>query len=263
MAKKLANIGHDEKIMQKDISKRSQDVSSKGERFENFNVSLLTIDTAIISHLNENLRPIIIQNNQQIFVETVFANQELFSNIQIDGYYRDKNEKLLAPLIILSRSSIDKNNEYMHKLDANSPQNSYYFEKKYSAKNPYNKFTSNVVLQKEFVKISVPDYITVKYSGIILTNYMEHQNTLIETILYASDSYWGKSDSNEYRFLTKLDSSFSDSSEISVDSERIIKSTFELSVNGYILPNIQQANMNNVKTHNLTHTKVTTNVKNS
>lgn len=261
MAKKLANIGRDEKIVQKNESKRSEDVSTKGIVFENFNVSLLTIDTAIISHLNQNLKPTIIQNNQQIVVETVFANQELFSNIQIDGYYRDKNEKLLSPLIILTRSSVEKNREYMQKLDANSPQNSYYFEKKYSAKNPYNKFTSEVVPQKEFIKIAVPDYINITYSGIILTNYMEHQNTLIETILYASDSYWGKSDSNEYRFLTKLDSSFSDSSEISVDSERIIKSTFELKVSGYILPNIQQANINNGKTHNLIHTKIVTNIK--
>ena len=260
MAKQLGKIGEDKKSV-KDISKRSQEVSLKGERIENFNISLLTIDTAIISHLNENLRPNVIQNNQQIDVETVFANQELFNNIQIDGYYRDKNEKLLAPLIILTRSSVQKNREYLNKLDANSPQNSYYFEKTYSKKNPYNRFSAQVVPQKEFIKITVPDYVTVTYSGIILTNYMEHQNSLIETILYASDSYWGKSDSNEYRFLTKLESSFTDSSEISVDNERIIKSTCELNVSGYIVTNVPYAEMNNGKTHNLTHTKIITNLK--
>mgnify|MGYP000529475636 CR=1 FL=1 len=260
MAKKLSKIGEDKKFV-KDISKRSEDVSLKGERIENFNISLLTIDTAIISHLNENLRPTVIQNNQQIDVETVFANQELFNNIQIDGYYRDKNEKLLAPLIILTRSSIQKNREYIQKMDANTSQNQYYFEKSYSKKNPYNKFSSQIVPQKEFIKITVPDYVTITYSGIILTNYMEHQNTLIETILYASDSYWGKSDSNEYRFLTKLESSFSDSSEIAVDNERIIKSSFELSVNGYIVTGVPYADMNNGKTHNLTHTKNSINLK--
>ena len=66
MAKQLSKIGEDKKFV-KDISKRSEDVSLKGERIENFNISLLTIDTAIISHLNENLRPNVIQNNHHSF----------------------------------------------------------------------------------------------------------------------------------------------------------------------------------------------------
>ena len=260
MAKKLEKIGFDTKVVQTNDT-RSQDVSSKGENFEKFNVSLLTIDTAIISHLNQNVKPTLEQNGQIIDVETVFSNQELFNTIQMDGYYRDKNEKLLAPLIILTRTSVQKNKEYMMKMDANNPINSYYFEKTYSAKNPYNRTSSQVVQQKEFLKITIPDYVTVTYEGIILTNYMEHQNTLIETLLYISDSYWGKSDKNEYRFLTKVDSSFSDNSDVSVDNERIIKSSFQLVVNGYILPNIPYANMNNTKEHNYTHTKNTINTK--
>jgi hypothetical protein len=261
MAKKLPIVGFDNKVVPK-LDTRSKDISSKGEVFENFNISLLTIDTAIISHLNQNLKPVLEQNGQMIDVETVYSNQELFNTIQMDGYYRDKNEKLLAPLIILSRNSVTKNREYMSKLDANFPQNSYYFEKKYSAKNPYNRMSSQVAPQKEFFKITVPDYVTVTYEGIILTNYVEHQNTLIETILYASDSYWGKSDSNEYRFLTKVESGFSDNSDVSVDNERIIKSSFQLVVNGYIIPNIPYANMNNTKEHNYTHSKQSVTIKN-
>lgn len=256
MAKKLENIGVDKKVVQKNDT-RSHDVSTTGENFEKFNVSLLTIDTAIISHLNQNVRPSLVQNGQTIDVETVFSNQELFNTIQMDGYYRDKNEKLLAPLIVLSRTSVEKNKEYMMKMDANNPINSYYFEKTYSAKNPYNRTSSQVVQQKEFYKITIPDYVTVTYEGIILTNYMEHQNTLIETLVYVSDSYWGKSDKNEYRFLTKVDSSFSDNSDISVDNERIIKSSFQLVVNGYLVTNVPYADRNNTKEHNYTHTKNT------
>ena len=47
--------------------------------------------------------------------------------------------------------------------------------------------------------IVVPDYVTISYDCIIWTDYIEHMNKLIESINYASDSYWGNPERFNFR----------------------------------------------------------------
>jgi hypothetical protein len=58
-------------------------------------------------------------------------------------------------------------------------------------------------------------------------------NKIVESINYASDSYWG--DPERFKFQSFIDS-FDTTTEIQTGTDRIVKTTFSLKLNGYILP---------------------------
>jgi len=58
-------------------------------------------------------------------------------------------------------------------------------------------------------------------------------NLLVEEFVEHNNNYWGSG--NDYKFLSTLES-ISDASEMTADSERIIKSTFSVITKGYLLP---------------------------
>jgi hypothetical protein len=58
-------------------------------------------------------------------------------------------------------------------------------------------------------------------------------NKLIEKIQFSDFSYWG--DPKKFRFRIILDS-FDTAVELAVDTERMVKSTFTVTLYGYILP---------------------------
>ena len=58
-------------------------------------------------------------------------------------------------------------------------------------------------------------------------------NYLIEYFTEQSRTYWG--DSTDYKFLCTIDS-ISDASEMDVNGERFVKSTFSVRTSAYLLP---------------------------
>jgi len=58
-------------------------------------------------------------------------------------------------------------------------------------------------------------------------------NKIVEAFQYATDRYWGKEDG--YRFRTRMDS-FDTQQEVGEGTERIIRTTFTMTVNAYLLP---------------------------
>ena len=58
-------------------------------------------------------------------------------------------------------------------------------------------------------------------------------NKLIEMINYTSDSYWG--DKNRFKFNAKIDS-YDNRTEVSQGDNRIVKTTFGLTIQGYLVP---------------------------
>ena len=67
----------------------------------------------------------------------------------------------------------------------------------------------------------------------IWTSFTEHMNKIVEAFQYATDRYWGKEDG--YKFKVKIDS-FDTTQEVGEGSERIIRTTFNMIVNAYLLP---------------------------
>jgi hypothetical protein len=58
-------------------------------------------------------------------------------------------------------------------------------------------------------------------------------NTIVEAFQYATDRYWGKDDA--WKFRTRIDS-FDNQQEVGEGSERVIRTSFTMVVNAYLLP---------------------------
>ena len=67
----------------------------------------------------------------------------------------------------------------------------------------------------------------------IWTSFTEHMNKIVEAFQYATDRYWGKEDG--FKFRTRIDS-FDNQQEVGEGSERIIRTSFTMVVNAYLLP---------------------------
>jgi len=111
--------------------------------------------------------------------------------MQRDGYYRDKKGKIMAPLIMFKRNSIDRVRGITNKIDANYPQTYAISRQRYSKKNIYN----NLDIQNNYKPVTtyqavvIPDYVTLNYNCIIYTYYVEQLNHVLETINFAADTY--------------------------------------------------------------------------
>ena len=142
----------------------------------------------------------------------------------------------MVPLIMYRRTSVGKDTTVnFSKIDANNPKLFYTFEKKYSPQNRYDNFAAlqGVVPIRERYSVVVPDYVTIQYEGVIWTDYIEQMNDLIEAINYSQGSYWG--DPERFKFRTSI-AEFSDATEVPTDGDRIVKTTFNMELHGYIIP---------------------------
>jgi hypothetical protein len=119
-------------------------------------------------------------------------------------------------------------------------------KKKYDTKNFYSNFNvlTNRVPEQQFYAVTIPDYVTLTYSCVVYTYYVEQLNKIVEAIEYASDSYWGNP--QRYQFKASIDS-FTTVTELPTDAMRIVKSTFNIKIYGYIIPNTLQNNVASLK----------------
>lgn len=231
------------------LDARSSHQSFRGDTSKPFSVSLYDIDEAILYYINNIIKPSVTQNGEKLEVPIMYGNSERWKQIQKDGYLRDKNNKILLPLIVFERTNIEANRNITNKIDANNPHNYGIFTKNYSKKNAYDNFSvlTNRTPEKEYHAIVIPDYITLTYEFIISTHSVNHMNAIIEAINYASDSYWG--DPERFKFKANIDS-FASSVELPVDGKRVVKSTFTLKIYGYIVPKTLQKDLNSIKKFN-------------
>lgn len=225
---------------------RGQQLSFKGDDTKPLTLGIQDIDEAIYYYFTEVIKPFVIQNGQRIAVPIVYGNPEKWKMVQKDGYYRDKNGKIMSPLLVFKRDDLTKVRNIGNKLDANNPNLYSSFVKKYSPKNSYDNFSvlNNAVPQKQQYAVVIPDYVTIKYSCVIYTYYVEQMNKIVEAINYASDSYWG--DPARFKFRAMIDS-FATTIEVNDGQDRAIKSNFDIKLNGYLIPDVIQKDLNAIK----------------
>lgn len=211
-----------------------------------FKVGIKDIDESIFYYFNNVLKPSVIQNGKTKNVPLVYGSPERWAAMQKDGYYRDKNGKMQAPLIVFRRDSIEKNRNLGNKLDGNRPINYGIFEKKFSSKNVYDRFglLNNREPVKEYYAVAVPDYVNIVYSCVIFTDYMEQNNKIVEGINFASDSYWG--DPSRFRFRAMIDT-YTTSAELVQGNDRIVKTEFNINLLGHIVTDAYNAELVNSK----------------
>ena len=228
---------------------RGTKLSWKGDNTKPFTVGIKDIDESIMYYFNNVIRPSVIQNGQRVEVPIIYGSPERWKSFQKDGYYRDKKGSIMQPLIMFKRDSIEKNRQIGNKMDANNPNNFGIYQKKYSGKNAYDNFTvlNNRVPEKEFVAVVYPDYVTITYSCAISTYYVEQMNKIIEAVNYASDSYWG--DPERFKFRAMINN-FTNIVEANQGEDRSVRTTFNIKLNGYIIPDIVQKSLNNFNKFN-------------
>jgi len=214
---------------------RGNDVSTKGDRIKDISISIVDIDTAIIKYIEEKIKPSAIQDGNRIKVPVMYGFPERWSTIQEKGYLREYSGRMIAPVIVIKRDSMEANRTLGTKIDANNPQNLFTFETGYTKKNQYDNFIvlSNRDPVKEFRLVVMPEYVTMKYSAVIFTNHLEQNNKIIEAFQYASNTYWGEP--GRFQFRANI-SSFSTSTEYSAGDDRTTRTNFEITLNGYIIP---------------------------
>ena len=225
---------------------RALQTSFKGDTVKPFSVGLQDIDEAIFYYFQNVIQPSVIQNGARLPVPIIYGSPEKWKSFQKDGYYRDQLGKIQAPLIMFKRNSIDKNRQIANKLDANNPQNFGVFTKKYTQRNAYDNFKvlNNRIPQQEYYAVIMPDYLTVTYTCVVFTYYVEQLNKIVEAMEYASDAYWGNP--QRYQFKASIDS-FGFQTELVNNDERIVRSTFDIKINGYIIPDILQKDITALK----------------
>jgi len=214
---------------------RGSETNQRKDTVKNVSVGLMDVDAAIMYYFNEVIKPTVNINKQEVKVPVFYANAERWKSIQKDGYVRDVKGSLITPLIVFKRTSIESNTTLpIDKLDANDPKQFYTFEKKYSQSQRYDRFSviQGLLPQKEYYTTAVPDHMKLNYECIIWTPYIEDMNTIIEQVNFSDGAYWGEP--NKFKFLSSIDS-FEDATEMS-DNERIIKTNFNMSFNGYLIP---------------------------
>ena len=211
-----------------EITRRNDDVVN------DVSIGLQDHDEAIQYYFDKVIKPSVVTNGTRIAVPLIYGNPERWKGVQRDGYYRDKTGKIQTPIIMFKRNNIQKRRDLGNKMDANNPQLYYVYQSKYNKRNQYDNFSvlQNRVPNKEFHAVVVPDFVRLKYSFIIWTDFIAQNNKIVEAINYASDAYWG--DEERFKFNARIDS-FTNTVDVVQGRNRMIKTNFELDLQGYIV----------------------------
>lgn len=196
-------------------------------------IGLEDIDTSVIRQL-EKFQLMVADAGNRIKVPYFYATPERWKSIQQDGVIRDYNGKLILPAIAFQRVSSNEDetmrmfNRYL----------TYTVMNPHSQKNRYTKF--NILMGQnapvnEVYEVVMPKHMVFTYHFIVWTELMQQINELVEKFNFETGDYWG--DLRGLRFRTKIES-FSHIIEIQTDKDRMVKTEFDLILNGYLLPDI-------------------------
>ena len=195
-------------------------------------VKLYDVDLAIAEHMIDVVVPTVEVFREKQKVPVVYGNPERWKAIQKDGYLRDKKGQIQIPLIMFKRNSIARDESMPSTMNRNV---FYPTISRYSKKHKYDRFSQMTGTSRpvEQYNITMPDYVTITYEVIIWTDFTEHMNKIVEAFQYATDEYWG--DKSGFKFRVKIDS-FDNTTEVGEGSQRIVRTTFTMAVNAYLLP---------------------------
>ena len=221
---------------------RALETSFRDDTVKPISISIQDIDESVMYYFQNVIKPYVHQNGERVPVPVIYGSPEKWKSFQKDGYYRDLQGRIMAPLIMFKRNTITKDRSLNNKLDANNPHNIAVIGQSYKKRNEYSKFNmlNNVKPEKTYYVTVVPDHVSITYDCVISTYYNDQLNKIVEAIEYASDSYWG--DPERFKFKATVNS-FNTTADLSESGERIVKSTFTLNIYGYIIPDTIQKDL--------------------
>ena len=234
-------------------SNRSMQINREND-IKNVSVGLYDVDEAIYYYFENVIKPRVKEGDREIKVPVIYGSPERWKSVQKSGIFRDETGKIQFPILIYKRTSIERLEGY-NKLDANNPNLFYSVASSYNEKNRYDQFDLLIGrnASKKTHNIVIPDYVKLSYDCILLTDFINHQNKVIEDINYASHAYWGKE--NYYKFLATL-TNFNLVNEANQGEERVSRAEFTLEMSGYIIPDNLQKDMSQMNKLNYGVAKV-------
>lgn len=215
------------------LEKRINNLRRDTDTIKNRTVLIKDVDTAILSHIQNTIRPTIIENGIERVVPVKYANPQIWKSIQQDGFMRDgKTKQLMVPIIVIKNTGIAKNMQIpVDKFDGNLRKTIY---KKYNSKNRYDIFSvsNNIKPAIDYYSVTIPDYVVITYQLQMWTGFINQMNPLIEKFIYAESSYWG---GDNYKFRASYES-IETNVETNDGENRAVRSTININVYAYILP---------------------------
>ena len=178
----------------------------------------------------------------------MYGAPEKWKNMQSDGYFRDQNGKIQAPLISYRRTAVTKNRLLGNKVDANYPALYRTQEIKYTQQNKYDQFTTltNLKPTRTFINTIIPEYVDITYEVVVWTDFIEHMNSIVESVVFSEGSYWGEPD--KFKFRAKIDD-FQNTTDLQVETDRIVRTNFTITMFGYIVPDALIKNLSKHKSN--------------
>ena len=239
--------------LNKELVNRAEQISAKdnkvrgnaeqtvipGKNFsKNFSITLKDIDTSVMSHIKDVMKPRIKEANEIIKVPVFYGNEERWKAVRRRGVLRDKNNALILPLIMFRRTDVSFDDAMPMSFDHDVKGQFIKVARSnvWSKDNQYDRFSvqRGVKPVQEIIYTGMPDHVVCNYSFVMMTNFIEQMNILNDLFLEHIGTYFG--DSEQHKFLSMLDGGLSDASEMNQDGERLIKTEFSLSIKAYVIP---------------------------
>ena len=204
-----------------------------------FSIGLKEIDTAVIKHIRNIMKPKVKEQNEIISVPVLYGNEERWKSVKNRGTLRDKNGSIILPMIVIKRTSVGFDDAMPLSFD-NDVQGKYISVVRsssgWSKNNRYDRFAVLTGQQpvQEFVKTGMPDFVRCNYTIVMMTSFIEQMNDLNSLFIEHLETYFG--DQTSYRFLSSLDGDISNEIEMESQGERMIRNEFSMGIKGYMIP---------------------------
>ena len=204
-----------------------------------FSIGVKEIDTAVIKHIRNVMKPKVREQNEIISVPVLYGNEERWKSIKARGTLRDKNGVIILPMIVIKRTSLSMNPDMPLSFDNDVKGKFVSVVRSSSGWSKNNRYDRFAVLTgqkpvQEFVKTGMPDFVVCSYSVVMMTSFIEQMNDLNNLWVEHLETYFG--DQTSHRFLSSLDGDISNEIEMESQGERIIRNELSLSIKGYMIP---------------------------
>ena len=220
------------------ISNEQQNVHAGADFGKNYSVTLKDIDTSIIKHITNYIKPTVREAGELLKVPVMYGNEERWNSVRGRGVLRDRNGSIILPVVVIKRTSVNFTDamplSFDHDLKGQFIQRQR--ARIYSSKNRYDRFSVQRGKKpvEQILVTGMPDFVDLGYSIIMQTSLISQMNNLQELFLEHLETYFG--DSTSYKFLSGLDGSMSDATTYDIGEDRVIKTEFSMTVKGYVIP---------------------------
>tara|TARA_R110000822_G_scaffold105936_1_gene233902 strand:- start:98 stop:955 length:858 start_codon:yes stop_codon:yes gene_type:complete len=203
-----------------------------------YSVTLKDIDTSVISHVKNIMKPRVLDSGEYVKVPVLYGNEERWKSLRSNGVLRDRNNSLILPVMVLRRTDVSFNPDMPLSFDHDIKGEFIKVERssKWSKKNRYDRFSiqTGAAPITQTIVTGMPDFVVCNYSIVIMTAFMEQMNVVTEVFLEHLETYFG--DSEQYKFLSSLEGGITDATEMTANGERIVKNEFSMAVKAYVIP---------------------------